>query len=146
MRHLRLAAVVVRHPHVAAGEPPLDRGDDSGIFGELQAEHFGDDLTRHVVVGRPETASQDDEVRPGERVSEQLREQLPIVADDGLGAQVDAERGEAIREEQRVRIEPRRSEQLAAHRDDLRSPKRSGIRHAIHAGNSHNSRRSERFA
>ena len=44
---------------------------------------------------------------------------LAVVADDDLGAQLDAERRQPLGNEQRVGVEPRRSEQLAADGDDL---------------------------
>ena len=76
-------------------------------------------IARDVVVGRPEAAGQDDEVDAIESAAQVLGDFAATVADDGLRSQLDAERSQPLREKERVRIEARRAQQLAADRDDL---------------------------
>ena len=109
-RHHRLAAVDRRHAQAALREARLDLGDDRRVLVQRQAEHLGDDVARQVVVGRPEPAGEDDEVGALERLPEDRRQIGAAIADDRLGAQVDAERREAVRRGTanwcRSRVEP----------------------------------------
>ena len=98
------------------------------------AEHLCDGFARQIVVGRTQAAGQHDEIDALERLPAQIAASAPVVADDGLGTQLDAERREPVGDEQRVRVEARGAEQLGADRNDFSGPKRERRFSRIHAG------------
>ena len=79
------------------GEAGLEPGDDRRILDQRPADDAGDRVARHVVVGRPEAAGQDDQVGARQRVRDDAGERVDAIADDVLGADADAEAGEARR-------------------------------------------------
>ena len=84
-------------------------------------ERLGDDVPRQVIVGRAEAAREHDEIRASKRRREDGAEVLARVSDDRLRAHADAVLGQALGDEQRVGIETRRRQQLAADGDDFRA-------------------------
>ena len=88
------------------------------------ADHAGDGVARHVVVGRAQAAGQDDQVGARQRVRDDAGQRVDAIADDVLGADADAEPGQAVGDRQRVGVETRRDQQLAADRHDLRRRER----------------------
>ena len=117
--HQTLPPVHVGHLQAPARKALHQALDDVGMLDEGKANHVCQRIARHVIVGRPEAAGQDDQVGALERAPQMLADLAPVVADNGLRPQLDAERAQSLREHERVRIEPRRSQQLAADRDDL---------------------------
>ncbi len=65
--------------------------DNVCVLDERHREHVGHGVSRHVVVGRPQAAGENHEVDALERTPYELRDLAPVVADDGLCAQLDAE-------------------------------------------------------
>ena len=119
LNHQPLPPVHVGHLQAPARKPLHQALDDVGMLDEGKAEHVRQRIAGHIVVGRPEAAGQDDEVGAFERAPQVLGDLTTVVADHGLRPQLDAERAQPLREHERVRIEPRRSQQLAPDRDDL---------------------------
>ncbi len=118
--HHRLPPVDVRHPKSAARKSLPKPLDDLGILRSRgRPTTSATSVAGHIVVGGTEAAGQDDEVDALERAPEMPRDLAPVVADHGLRPQLDAERREALGEEQRVGVEAGRAQQLAADRDDL---------------------------
>ncbi len=130
----RLPPVDRRHRDAAGREAGFESGDDGGVLDQRPADHAGDGLARHVIVGRAQTAGQDDQVGARQRVRDDAGQRIDAIADDVLGADADAEPGQAVGDRQRVGVETRRDQQLAADRHDLRR----GERRQDH---SHNNRR-----
>ncbi len=115
----RLAPIDGRHRDAARGEAGLELGDDGGVLDQRPADHPGDGVARDVVVGRAEAAGQHDQVGPPHRVGDHAGQRIDAIADDVLGADADAEAGQAVGDGQRVGVEPRRHQQFAADGDDL---------------------------
>jgi hypothetical protein len=114
--HLGLPAIRLRHRirQVSRREPFEEMRGDGRILAQRAIEHGGHDLTRHIVVGRTETPAADDEVGTRPRQADRLRELVAIVANDGLVDHLDADTIELIGDEQRVGIDARGRQQLAA--------------------------------
>ena len=115
----RLAPVDRRHRDAAGREAGFEPGDDRRILDQRPADHAGDGIARHVVVGRAQAAGQDDQVGARQRVRDHAGQRVDAIADDVLGADADAEPGQAVGDRQRVGVETRRDQQLAADRHDL---------------------------
>ena len=79
----------------------IARSSDSG-----QLERRRHHVARDVIVGGPEAADEDDQIRAAERAAENGGQVVGAIADDGLGAQRDAERTQPIGNRERVGVEP----------------------------------------
>ena len=115
----RLPPVDRRHRDAAGREAGFEPGDDRRVLDQRPADHAGDRIARHVVVGRAQAAGQDDQVGARQRVRDHAGQRVDAIADDVLGADADAEPGQALGDRQRIGVETRRDQQLAADRDDL---------------------------
>ena len=76
---------------------------------------------RHIVVGGSQAAGAHHEVGTRQRRTKHVRELLAIVAGDALHHDVDAQRVHLLGNEQRVRVDAKRRQQLAADGDDRRA-------------------------
>jgi hypothetical protein len=74
------------------------------------------------------------------------RNGIPVVGDDGFGDEDDAQRRELLGDEERVGVEPIRSQQFAADRNHFRRSGSVGSRHATQPGITHSTARNEMFA
>ena len=138
--HERLAPVDRRHRDAARGEAGFEPGDDRRILNQRPPDRASDGLARHVVVGRAQAPGQHDQVGARQRVRDDAGQRVDAIADDVLGADADAEPGQAVGDGQRVGVETRRHQQLAADRHDLRRrERRQAHSHALIAnlGNAH---------
>jgi len=119
-RDHRLAPVALGHRATVAtcSKPGAQALRDSGVLAQLPVERGRHHLTRHVIVGRAQSAREDDEVGPREGRPEQVRELLSIVAGDGLHHDVDAERVQMPGDEERVGVDTKGRQELAADRND----------------------------
>ncbi len=143
-RHHRLSPVHFGHLQTAPGKPPRDGCGDFRILRHRQTERLGDDVSSQIVIGRPEATCQDHQVGALQRFRENGAQALAVVTDDRLAFYLDPEAREFLRDEQRVRVEPRPAQQLAADCDDFRGGESAA--HEIQPGSSHIVNRSDRFA
>ncbi len=127
-RHERLPPVLLGHREPAPAEPCANRRQNPGVLLERKVQDAGHHFPRQVVFGGSQSAGRDDEVGAAQRVTNDAREIVAIVADDGLPADVDAELVQPACEKQRIRVEAVRREQLGADGDDL------GRSHSGHHG------------
>ena len=95
--HLRLTAVDVGHLQTAPREPRGDVLDQLPLLDQGPPDDGGDRVARQVVVGRTQAAGHHDQVHARQRLPHQVGDQLPIVADHGFRAQLDADRRTAVR-------------------------------------------------
>ncbi len=86
---------------------------------ERFADEVGDDIARQVVVGRPETAGENQQIASPQRIRHDRFQHVAVVAGHGLPLQVDAQLVEPLGNEERIGIEMRGRQHLAAHRDNL---------------------------
>ena len=113
----------------------------------MEFQHFCHHITGEVVIGWPQPSGEDQEIHALEREPDERRQITATVSDDAFRPKRDAEIGQSLGEEERVRIHACGSEELASYRDDLSRLKR--FRRGPHAnsvGNKYTVRRSERFA
>ena len=115
--------LIVGHLQVAPGETRGDVLDDVLMLDEGQSDRRRHRLARQIVVGRSQATGHHDEIDPRQRLPAQIGNQVPVVANHGFRAQLDAKRGETLGDEQRVGVEPRRAEQLPADGDHFRRAK-----------------------
>ena len=119
LRHVGLAAVVVGHLAAAAGEEPLDPGDDRAVSNERDVHDLGDRLPRDVVLRRPEAAAHDDAVRSGQRSTEGEDDPAVVVPDGLVEVGVDPRGRQLLAEPRAVRVGNLAEQQLGPDRHDL---------------------------
>ncbi len=117
--HECLPQVDVGHLEPAPGESAAEALYDFGVLPHRASECLGDHLAREIIVGRAEAAREHDDVPSRQCGREDGPEVVARISHDGLRTHGDAVLGEALRDEQRVGIEARRREQLAADSDDF---------------------------
>ena len=79
-----------------------------------ESEHARDGVARHVVFGRTEPAGDDDEIGPRQRALDDARQLADVVGDDRLEADVVADGVQPLGDEQRVGVDAKRRQHLAA--------------------------------
>ena len=122
---LRLLEVVFRHGHVHGGlVKGADAVGDLRVKDKLPAKDLADGLLRQIVVGRPQSAGGQDDVRPPAGRVQRLTQPLGVVAHHGVPKDVDPQRGQALGDHLGVGVCDVAEEQLRPHGDDL-----SGMRH-----------------
>jgi len=87
----RLAAIYVRHRETPAGKALHEALDDVMVLDEGAAQHVGQRITGHVVVGWTETPGQDDDVGTVERAAEMLGNLAATITHDALRPELDPE-------------------------------------------------------
>jgi hypothetical protein len=117
-RHHRLTAVDVGHRHGAPRKPRTDVFDDGVVELEGHPERARQSVSRDVVFGRAESAGADDQIGRVERSRQHLRQLVDRVADHHFQADVAADGIQALRDDERIRIEAKGRQHLAANGDD----------------------------
>jgi hypothetical protein len=120
LRHERLPPVDLRHRHPASAESFSDGREDLGVFTHGAPEHLSHDITRAVVVGRPEPACAHEERDSIERLPNCRRERFAIVTHHCGRLHDESVRVEPRGDVRRVRVGTSEREHLAAHREDRR--------------------------
>ena len=77
----------------------------AGIFIHREPQVFGHHLSREVVVGRPETAGEDHDAMPRQRMSDMRGQVGAVVADNRLVRHGDAQVVQDLRDEQRIGVD-----------------------------------------
>ena len=148
--HHALPLVDVRHPQATRFETPPNAFDDALVYVEWEIEHRRHRLSGQIIVGRSQTAAQDEQVRAVQCLAEHSRQVIEIVTNDGLGPNVEAQLIETAGQKERIGVGPEGRQELAAHGDDLCPDERHGsashAAYAIHSGASHHKARSPRCA
>ncbi len=85
---------------------------------ERYLENAGNRVPCDVVLRRTEPTGRDDQIDVAECAGQRLRQFVDVVADDTFQADVTADRVEALGDRQRIGIDAKRRQQLAADRDD----------------------------
>ena len=101
---------LVRKPGFAAG--------DRSVAGE-QGGQLGDDLARKIVVGRAETAREDQQIASTKRIRHDRFQHLAIVSGNRLPLQIDADLVEPLGNEKGVGVDVRGRQHFTAYRNDL---------------------------
>src|SRR4029450_7823583 len=83
-------------------------------------QHIGNNWPREVVVSRTEPAAADEKIHARQRVAYRGFKVAPIVADDRLEGDLDAEQIQLFGDEERVSVDLRRRQHLTADRDNRR--------------------------
>ena len=119
--HHGLTPVDFRHLQPAPREARTHPLHERGVFPQGALQGVGHDVPRDVVVGRSEAHGDHHEIRPGQRFREHGAEVVPRSRPPRpLRAHADPVVCKTGRDRERVRVDSRRREQLAADRDDLR--------------------------
>ena len=116
-RYVGLEQVVVGHRAPAAAEHRPDPLDERLVPHELDAHHRGDGVAGDVVLGRPQSAADDDGVAAVEREAQHLDHAIEVVPDLRLVVAVDPHEGELLADPRRVRVDDLPQQELRAHRD-----------------------------
>ena len=119
LRHHRLTPVDLRRPQSARGKPLLDRLEDMRVILERTADEVCDDVAREIVVCRAEPAGQDQQIGSVERVRHDRLQHVPVVARNRLTLEIDTDLVQPLGDEERVRVDVRRRQHLAADSDDF---------------------------
>src|SRR6185369_5315099 len=119
-RDHRLPPVAFRHWHrqVAARKASAQMGGDRLVFSKGAIQDGRNGLPRQIVVGRSKPATENNEICTSKKRSEDMLELCSLVTDDGLRLHVDAQDVELFSDEERVRIDLCRRQQLAADSND----------------------------
>ena len=116
-RHLGLAQDSVGQPDPTPEQTLRDRGLQFRIGHQFQTEQLGCDLSSDVVGRRPETAGDEDQVRPVEVLAEGIADGGTI-GDRDLPLDAQAQRKNLARDEGEVRVEHVSEEDFGAGVDD----------------------------
>ncbi len=133
-----LLQVALRHGIAASRKMGPQVGLELGILDDIFAEHRGDGLAREVVLSRAKTACADHQVRTLEAPGQHLRESPQVVAHGGYPIEVDAQRGQLLRDPRGIRVRDLAHQDFCPNGHDLaahnprsrlaRRPGRSGRR------------------
>ena len=116
-RHIRLTRHPIRQSEAAARRPLLDSLQDRRIVLQFQPEEVGRDFTRNVVRRRPQTAGDEDDLRPVQRFRDGLANRLTI-RDRDLTLDPQPERKDFPRDEVEMGVEHIADEKLRARVND----------------------------
>ena len=106
------------HRHAAASEAFADALDDRLVDVERHSQGTRDRVAGDVIFGRAQAAGGHDHVRPVERTTEQLGNLVDVVSGNHLQPDVDTNFIQPLGNEQRVRVDAERRQQLSADRND----------------------------
>ena len=125
-RHHCLAAVD-RGRHEPAGRESLfDRFEDLCVIFERPSDKIRDNVTCEIVVGRAEPPVRISKSLRSERIRDDGLQDAAVVAGNSFPLQVDADLVETLGDEQRIRIDVRWRQHLAADGNDFCSHADSG--------------------
>ncbi|CAB4324753.1 unannotated protein [freshwater metagenome] len=85
-----LTQVVARHAASARSEHLEQEFDDFLVLFQRNAHNLGDDISRDVILGRPESATHDDSIAAVERNTQCHGDAVPVVTNLRLQEAVDA--------------------------------------------------------
>ena len=117
-RHHRLPAIDVGHRHAAPRKPRANVLDDGFVDLERHPEHPRQGVPGDVIFGRAKTAGADNQIDRLERRRQYPRQFVDRVADHHLQTDIAADGVEPLRDEERVRIDAKWRQHLAADGDD----------------------------
>ena len=120
LRELRLLAVVFRHGQVdVPGKVVPDRLQHILPQHQRLAKGLADGLLGEIVVGRPQAAGGEDDIRPFPGNLQRLTQPLRVVAHHSVPEHVDAYAAESLRDLLRVGVDNVAEKQLRAYGNDL---------------------------
>ena len=120
LRQFRLLDVVLWHLPVGV---PLKKGPDAiqNVLVEHQrlAEGLADGLLRQVIIGGPQAAGGDDDVRPLPGNVQSLLQPLGVISYHGVPEDIDSHGGKGLGDVSGIGVDDVAEEQLRAHGDQL---------------------------